>query len=246
MAKATVKTSTRKASLKASTAQAVEIIEAPVAPVMPTSEEWIDAGFGIGATEAKLIALMDRLAQANPCTAEMQESARRFTIVGYLMSKMTDGWTEEHLSLAEAIYDGHTHTVADENMKPGKIRRTPEQDRDYGAGKQRWSRNAKKSGLALLNGNAGNDSAASKGEPAPRETDKPAPRTSEPEAEAVDVKPRDKGELLHRVHDVATAIRAINPDCVALLAGDAALLELHRKAQAAWLEFETVLARSPK
>lgn len=226
-----------------------QVNAAPAAPVLPSDAEWIDAGFRIGTAEQVAIALRARLEACKP-TPEQIDAARRNVIAGYMVSKMTGGNTAENVAAAYALVDGHASTTSAENVKPGKVQRTPEQDRDYAAGKQRWSRTARKLVLEQNDGGAGNKSASGANRraeetptPAPKPEATPAPVATTPAA------PADMGQLLHACVDVQKAAKALSPAFKALCEGKEDRAEVNGlfiKAFTAWNELCVVLARSPK
>lgn len=225
-----------------------QINPAPAAPVLPTEKEWIDAGFRIGTAEQVAIALRARLEACKP-TPEQIDAARRSVIAGYMVSKMAGGLTfSELVARAYALVDGHASTTAAENIKPGKVQRTPEEDRDYAAGKQRWSRTARKLELEQKHGNAGNTSAQGANKRA-EETPEPKPEATPAPVVTTPAAPADMGQLLHACVDVQKAAKALSPAFKALCEGKEDRAEVNGlfiKAFAAWNELCVVLARSPK
>lgn len=244
----TIKTTTAPKTVKSGKVlQVVTPQENPVASVTVSDAEWIDAGFGIGHSENIVLDLMARLAASTP-TKEQIAHAREQVIVGYLISKVAApgeyAVSPEAIATATALARGTASTAS--KAKDGTVQRTADQDRDYGAGKQRWSRAARKAGLEQAHGGAGNANAGAQ----ERETDKSGsdtPRievsTSKSAASAV---PADMGALCLRVHDVAVALKALNSPALELLGAGSDLLALYIKALSAVNELDANIARAPK
>lgn len=240
----------------AKTGKVLKDVSKPAAPavVLPTHRALFDAGQAIGTAErgARLLLAQYVDAEANgvPVTEEMRKAVRNDVVAGYMFEREhgSIAATDEQLAHYLALVLGTSAKSATE--KEGKLKRTDEQERAFEAGKQRFSRAARAVGFEQAGKNAGNTSNAGANK---RKEETPDAEPVTPAAPAVPaaepaapVEVKDKGGLLNRVHEVSTAIKGLTPTAKKVLADSAELQALYLKAQAAWLELEAVLARSPK